>query len=387
VTWNDLPPILVHQLNHPLVTHILSKLSADNEASGMSVLASGFRLDYILSRYDFVISKFWNDTLKIHKEHPLEHTKRVLKGLLKQQHELEKLRLAVLSKDHPVYPTRHEVYLDIAAEAYSKQELIRKLEGDFAQVAISTDDLGPSAVALKTLIFYKILLLNYELRREQGYTTCVSKDLLLFSELLFFEQKRATEVASFGDDTKKGQIEKKFQASKHRRVVSAVCNTTEEIGTWSNPTWSTVTAALRKYISPSTEIGSWPIAESLEPGPEAEHYENPVGFWRLVYWVSVLDGYPGFFLRAFIVHLRTALWPTLYSWPLSFLTYRLFPTSMSPLRILKWLFTDFLAGLVLQTLIDVILTETFPASKPQWIGGVVFQVFLYYGFLRRSRIL
>jgi hypothetical protein len=383
---DDVPQLLVRHLNHPLIQQMISEFPNDLTAYGMSTLSIGFRFDYVLSRYDTVMYAYWNQTLKLHKEDRVLSLSRPLQFFLQQQHELEKLRTWILTKDHPIYPRRHQFYLDIAAEAYSKQEMIKKLERDFADVAIVTDDLGPSAIAMKILLFSKIFHLNTQLKREQADKACFSPDLLLFAELLFFKQKREPDVPSIGDENENRKTETDIIGSRYKKAIAMMCNTTGEAHTSSSPSFfSTAKASLRRYISSSAqEVGSWPIPASLEPTPESEAYQNPVGIWKLVRWVSVLDGKIGFFLRAFIVRLVATFWPTLSCWPISFVTHWVFPSSMSPKRVLIWLFTDYLGGLVVRTVFDVFLAETFPNYKLGWFSRMLFEGLLYLGFLIRK---
>jgi hypothetical protein len=209
----DLPQIMVQSLNHPLVTQMISKLPENLTAPAMSTLAIGFRLDYILTRYDTAFLAIWNQTLSLHKDHNLSSIEPSLKSILEEQRVLGILRCIVLSKDHPIYPKRHQFNLDITTEAYSTQMMIKKLESDFADVAITTNDLGPAAVALKTLLFTEIVILNVRLIKEQGgKASCVSQDLLLFAELLLFEQEKVPDVPKFGDDTEKRRTKKKLKS-------------------------------------------------------------------------------------------------------------------------------------------------------------------------------
>ena len=356
-------------------------------STGVSVLARGFRLDYILSRYDSMIHTFWKQTLTLAKEHKVEAAKITLKSLLHTQQELDKITIWMLTKDHVAYPASRLLYLNMAGNAYSKQELIKKLEGDFAEVTIETDDLGPSAVALRTVFFNKILKLSIDLKEEQGDKTCMSRDLVLFAGLLVFEQSRTQEFPDFDDDNiETRRAENKLEATNYRRWVASICNTTEEVDVVSSPSYRVrATTALRAYLrSGSMEAGSWPVAQSLEISPEAAHYFKPEGFGKVMAWISHHEGKPGFFLRAFIIYLAETFWPMVKSWPLSFLAHWIFPQTMSPGMTAQWLFTEFLVGLVLRTAVDVLLANTFPVYQLEWVGTIAFQAFLYAGYIRRK---
>jgi hypothetical protein len=254
----DVPQLLVHRLNNPLIQQMISEFSNDLTAYGMSYLTIAFRFDNFLSRYDTVMYAYWNQTLKLHKEDRVLSLSRPLQLFLLQQHELEKLRTWILTKDHPIYPRRHQFYLDIAAEAYSKQEIIKKLQTDFAEIAIVTDDLGPSAMAMKTFLFSKIFQLNTQLKREQDGKACFSPDLLLFAELLFFKQKRESDVPSIRHEKEKKKTETEIVASRYKKAIAMMCNTTVKAHKSSSPSvFSTAKATLRKYISSFTqEAGS-----------------------------------------------------------------------------------------------------------------------------------
>src|SRR6202011_5690899 len=101
------------------------------------------------------------------------------------------------------------------------------------------------------------------------------------------------------------------------------------------------------------------------------------GFGKVLRWISLLDGLPGFYFRTLSAYLYAQWLPVVLCLPVSFLTHYIFPNSLSPLATLKWLFTDFLSGFLLRSLVDVLLCELFPAYKLGWIGWGVFQGSLY----------
>lgn len=62
---SDLPQGMVRLLNHPLVSEMISQKPEHSNATVMSVLANGFRLDYVLSLYESAVREIWNQTLSL----------------------------------------------------------------------------------------------------------------------------------------------------------------------------------------------------------------------------------------------------------------------------------------------------------------------------------